>query len=223
LDLSLNNTNRVTLIKQYFRIIALVGIANCLLLLDSEPLLAMKCSAETLSFNEERNASTAIFSGKVLSVNEAGHVYFEVSKVWKGAPLDTMRLITDYCTPNIFQVNNEYLVYAGGKENNLSNRLNSRTKLLTKAGSDLWALGKGKAPTIQNWIPPIESPSASPRSISPELSKLTVEPSPSSDPKQQKSLSSNQKVNLPMVAGIIGGITSIIAFYLLKISRDRSQ
>jgi hypothetical protein len=177
LDLSLANADRVTLIKQCFRVIALVGIANCLLLLDSEPLLAMKCNAETLSFNEERNNSTAIFSAKVLSVNEAGHIYFEVSKVWKGSPIKTIRLVSEYCTPNIFKVNEEYLVYAGGKEKNLSNRLNSRTKLLAKAGSDLRALGNGKAPTIYNWVPPVESPLVSPPSTS-------SEPSASSDPNQ---------------------------------------
>jgi hypothetical protein len=211
--------------KIYYRIIILAISMHCSLALDSKPLLATKCVYKKYStLGEERSQSSAIFAGKVINEeNDLGYVVFQVSKVWKGSPRKIIEISKDNnCNPDIFKINNEYLVYAvtgvdSDNEKYLDNILGSRTRLLAKAGSDLKVLGIGQVPSINNTPTPTKSSSASPTPT-----QQTIKPSSSSNtdaetPLSPKQRSSSESSSLPIIiATITGSVTSIIAFYMLK-------
>jgi hypothetical protein len=102
--------------KKHYRIIILAILMHCSLTLDSKPLLATKCvSSKYSTLSEERSQSSAIFAGKVITNENSklGYVVFQVSKVWKGLPRKIIEIPEDYyCNPDIFKIDNEYLVYA---------------------------------------------------------------------------------------------------------------
>jgi hypothetical protein len=208
--------------KKFYKIIILAILMHCSLALDSKPLLAMKCVSKSLTFSEERGQASAIFAGKVVNEeNKQGYVVFQVSKVWKGSPNKTIEIPTDSCTPNIFKMNNEYLVYAetgidsDGKKY-LSNNLGSRTRLISKAGTDLQALGVGKTPSIEDTPKPTESSSASPTVTKPSLGNDEIQVF-------SKRSSSSQSSSLPIIAAITGAITSSIIFYMLKSRKSKTK
>jgi hypothetical protein len=209
--------------KKHFRIMILAILIHCSLALDNKPLLATKCVYKKYStLGEERSQSSAIFAGKVINEeNDLGYVVFQVSKVWKGSPRKIIEISKDNnCNPDIFKINNEYLVYAvtgvdSDNEKYLDNVLGSRTRLLAKAESDLKVLGIGKVPSINNTPTPTKSSSASPI-------QQTIKPSSSSNTDAETPLSRKQPISsesssLPIIiATITGSVTSIIAFYMLK-------
>jgi hypothetical protein len=97
--------------------------------------------------------ATAVFAGKVTSVEEKGHqkqVTFEVRRSWKGIAGDTVMVTTAShsaaCGFN-FEVQKEYLVYGSKGENAefLSTNICTRTKPLAQARDDLAELGEGTA------------------------------------------------------------------------------
>jgi hypothetical protein len=206
--------------KKHFRIIILATLIHCSLALDNKPLLATKCAYNKYSTLSEE----AIFAGKVINEkNDLGYVVFQVSKVWKGSPRKIIEIPEDNdCNPDIFKINNEYLVYAvtgvdSDNEKYLYNVPGSRTRLLVKAGSDLKVLGIGQVPSIDNTPTPTKSSSASTTPT-----QQTIKPSSSSNtdaetPLSRKQPSSSESSSLPIIiATITGSVTSIIAFYMLK-------
>jgi hypothetical protein len=211
--------------KKYYQTIIIAILIYCSLALDRKPLFAMKCVAKSLPFDEERSQASAIFTGKVINEeNKLGYVVFQVYKVWKGSPSKTIEIPADDCTPNIFKMNNEYLVYAeigvdsDGKKY-LRNNLGSRTRLIAKAGADLDMLGVGKALSMNDTLKQTESSSANPISTKPSLSNNTND---KVLPSSKESISS-QSSFLFMIASMTGGITSVIVFYMLKSSNSKTK
>jgi hypothetical protein len=201
--------------KQYYKIIILVILMYCSLAIYIKPLLAMKCVAKSLTFSEERSQASAIFAGKVINEeNKQGYVVFQVLKVWKGSLYQTIEIPTDSCDPNIFKLNNEYLVYAetgidsDGKKY-LYNDLGSRTRLIAKAGEDLQALGIGQAPSINNTPKAIKS-------SKPSLSNDEIQIS-------TKRASSSQSSSLPIIAAISIAIISSAVYYVLKSRNNKTK
>ena len=104
--------------------------------------------------NEELARSTAVFSGKVISINRSlsGYAYnvtFDVEKIWKGVSEKNIVVSTSISGASCgfgFKEGEKYIVYANG-EKSLSAGLCSRTHLLTQADTDISVLGVGKSPT----------------------------------------------------------------------------
>jgi hypothetical protein len=107
---------------------------------------------------EESTKSTAVFAGKVIGLNmpiglvirstDLVRVTFQVYTVWKGPVHDTLVVTTARGGASCgypFSRDSEYLVYARGTESFLETGICSRTRLLSAAGEDLVALGRGTA------------------------------------------------------------------------------
>jgi hypothetical protein len=101
--------------------------------------------------------STAVFSGKVLKIDEDGDrspltgtsmrkVHFRVDKAWKGIERIMIRVNTEKDTTACgykFSTGNEYLVYTSGERGNLQVSLCSRTqKLIDVSAEELATLGE---------------------------------------------------------------------------------
>ncbi|MGG4443126.1 hypothetical protein [Brevibacillus fortis] len=114
-----------------------------------------------------KDMSAAVFTGKVLQVNERTDwigllpfgdnldrggfdVVFEVQSTWKGVDQQQVLIVTDGLGGACgipFQVGQEYLVYASYWErNDLETNICTRTALKADAGVDLQALGSGTVP-----------------------------------------------------------------------------
>lgn len=104
---------------------------------------------------EELEASSAVFAGKVLSKTGAGYGYrvtFEVSEAWKGVEYSEVDVETGFgggdCGVN-FEIGKSYLVYADASEGVLSANSCGRTTLLSMADADLQVLGEGATNLIE--------------------------------------------------------------------------
>jgi hypothetical protein len=91
------------------------------------------------------NDATAVFAGRVISVDASRSVTFSVSQIWKGEV--SQQLVLNSFSGNScsfkFQVGQDYLVYATGQSNSLGTGLCNRTRQLSAAGEDLATLGIG--------------------------------------------------------------------------------
>jgi len=107
---------------------------------------------------EELAKSTAVFAGKVIGLNmpigrvirstDPVRVTFRVYAVWKGPAHDRLVVTTARGGASCgypFSRGSEYLVYARGTASSLETGICSRTRLLSAAGEDLAALGRGTA------------------------------------------------------------------------------
>lgn len=115
------------------------------------------------SVEDELERSQAVFSGKVLEVNEMNKGYMkkkvllEVAETWKGLSESQVIITTGSGGGDCgyeFQVGEEYLVYAQhssmyGDQEELVSIICDRTTELSTASEDLAVLGEGKAPTKQ--------------------------------------------------------------------------
>ena len=115
------------------------------------------------SVEDELERSQAVFSGKVLEVNEMNKGYMkkrvllEVVETWKGVSESQVIITTGSGGGDCgydFQVGEEYLVYANpssmyGEQEELVSIICDRTTELSTAQEDLAVLGEGKAPTKQ--------------------------------------------------------------------------
>jgi len=115
------------------------------------------------SVEDELERSQAVFSGKVLEVNEMNKGYMkkrvllEVTETWKGISESQVIITTGSGGGDCgyeFQVGEEYLVYAHpssmyGEQEELVSIICDRTTELSTAQEDLAVLGEGKAPTKQ--------------------------------------------------------------------------
>lgn len=105
---------------------------------------------------EAMESSSAVFSGKVRSIDEPKivrssidpvTVTMEVKEVWKGDAEDVVKLKTALSTASCgyhFEVGAEYIVYAYGEDGEYHTGLCTRTAPLSNAEEDLQALGEGK-------------------------------------------------------------------------------
>jgi hypothetical protein len=104
---------------------------------------------------EEFQRQTAVFSGKVVSINKTNEgliwssadpvkITFEVDQAWKGEVGNKLSFYTAMSSASCgyeFMENERYLVYATGENDHLQVGLCSRTKFLITAVEDLQALG----------------------------------------------------------------------------------
>jgi Tissue inhibitor of metalloproteinase len=111
---------------------------------------------------KELQQADAVFSGKVIKVEEGGSgefsansssqvsVTLEVKEIWKGIEENRIVVKTEQHSASCgyeFEKNKEYIVYAQKQGNEWYVSLCSRTTILAEAGEDVKALGKGDPPT----------------------------------------------------------------------------
>nr|WP_304219282.1 hypothetical protein [Fredinandcohnia onubensis] len=143
----------------------LVLVLLFLIFIGLFPRQASACScAYPESVKDELNRKTAVFSGKVIKMEDENkrsyiqssadpiEVLFEVNESWKG--VETSQVIVSAARSSAscgyeFELDKEYIVYAYGENDHLETGLCERTALLSEAGEDLAILGQGKAPTEQ--------------------------------------------------------------------------
>ena len=99
--------------------------------------------------------ATAVFAGEVSAINQTARgfeVSFSVAEVWKGELPQNLVITTgphSAACGYSFEVGQDYLVYAHGRDNNrLGAGLCSRTALLSNAADDLVELGDGALPAF---------------------------------------------------------------------------
>jgi hypothetical protein len=103
------------------------------------------------SVEQELKRSKAVFSGKVIDINNEKNnrkILFEVDEAWKGVS-ETQIILTDEhssCSLNFFE-GESYLVYAYEFQGDLTTNICDRTIDLRSAEEDLATLGKGATPT----------------------------------------------------------------------------
>lgn len=133
--------------------------------------------------------STAVFSGRVLNIDEDGDlspftgtsmrkVDFRVNRAWKGIERIKISVNTENNSAACgyeFSTGNEYLVYAYGEEGDLQVSLCSRTQALVNVSSEeLAALGEPTfLPEYEDW-PPLNLISEYPISFVSALAALAV-------------------------------------------------
>lgn len=111
---------------------------------------ACKC-VEPQSVEKELESSKAVFSGKIVDINNEKNnrkLLFEVRESWKGIS-QTQVILTDElssCSLDFLE-GESYLVYAYDFQGDLTTNICDRTKELSSAGEDLETLGKGSTPT----------------------------------------------------------------------------
>lgn len=143
-----------------------IMLAACFLALGGLHLVlpskAQACScAMPAAVKEELERKTAVFSGKVLRVEQPTakpvmssmdpvKITFQVNTVWKGQVKAEETVYTAMssasCGYDKFAVQKEYIVFAGGTPEHLETNICTRTKSLASAGEELAILGTGSAP-----------------------------------------------------------------------------
>jgi hypothetical protein len=139
--------------------VVLAGLGFVVLLPDC----ASACTCELVDRSQkeivesELSSSEAVFSGEVVDFEKGSSVAapwptetvnLRVSEVWKGPERETLEVSTATQSGTCgypFEEGQEYLVYAYGKQG-LETDLCSRTKPLSKAGTDLALLGNSEEP-----------------------------------------------------------------------------
>lgn len=128
----------------------------------SWPSAASACSCiEPPGIEEELSRSDAVFSGKVISVEDrppfiavpGKTVILQVGKIWKGISQSQVKIATGQGGGDCgydFAVGQEYLVYAVKSDsygtNSLSTIICDRTDVLSQAQDDVAVLGEGQKP-----------------------------------------------------------------------------
>jgi len=112
------------------------------------PAICYPCTCVFPTFEEQWEAATAVFRGKVTQIepNDEGHlrIELEVLRNWKGPEDKTIQVLSAENTAMCgypFETHKEYLVFATGKEK-LQVCLCSRTKQIADAAEDLEQLKK---------------------------------------------------------------------------------
>jgi hypothetical protein len=121
---------------------------------------AYACSCQEGPRDKDFEASAAVFEGQVIAldpgVNAVGHpgqirrVDLKVVRTWKGANTEQVAVFTPISGSECgyaFQVGKSYLIYAiEVKESQLAVSACGRTREISKAGSDIDAMGMGSVP-----------------------------------------------------------------------------
>ncbi len=120
------------------------------------------CSCvEKPSVEKDFSQKTAVFSGKVIKIVNASSrisqsswdskaVLFQVDTVWKGDLPSQVLIYTAISEPSCgypFEINKEYIVYAGGEVEHLTTTICDRTDLLSNATEDINKLENGEQPS----------------------------------------------------------------------------
>jgi len=149
--------------------IVLILIIASFLLVNISTVFGCSCVLPKAS-SEALKEATAVFAGKVVGIDAPSglvissadpvKVTFNVSKVWKGPTYKTLVITTARNGASCgysFKEGEDYVVYAYGKETELSTGLCSRTKLLSNAEEDLKELGYSVAPNSEGVKSPVTS------------------------------------------------------------------
>lgn len=116
----------------------LLAFAFLFLLFGANETFACSCAPRDQTTNADFQQSTAVFTGRVLSVQRKGNaenvtIKLAVQKYWKGKISNEMKITTAKdsaaCGFN-FEVGKDYLVYATENSGKLSTSLCSRTALV---------------------------------------------------------------------------------------------
>jgi len=128
---------------------ALVFLA---ILLALTPSRALACSGVTPSFWDGFTSATAVFTGKIISIDTNGKVTFQVLKSWKGSNDNYVVVANDPLTCGVSFTNtgtDTFLVYAYDYgDGELYTHEFTRTTSLSKAGADIMKLN-----IITNLVP----------------------------------------------------------------------
>ena len=126
----------------------------------SVPVVSACSCAELGSPQEQLAESTAVFAGKAVD-HQPGQYLFEVSEIWKGPDYEQLviKASSESSLCGIqFTLDQEYLIFAYGEDDNLRTGLCSGSRPLVNAGETVQALGEGKFPTISGsnvpYLPP---------------------------------------------------------------------
>jgi hypothetical protein len=131
-------------------------VLAALALLSARPALACKCALP--SVEEGRADASALFEGRVLSIEEksregampVNHVKLAVVRSWKGLDREEQVEVTtntqSAACGYTFAKDTSYLVYARESDGQLDVSLCSRTRPLADAAEDLAILGAGATP-----------------------------------------------------------------------------
>mgnify|MGYP003392938593 CR=1 FL=1 len=141
----------LSILKSIFSVLILLAVFSLSVFVPVQTVHACSCILPRAPA-EEFEDSTAVFSGKVISIENEDFGYkanFEVDRIWKGLSGSTVVISTarDSAACGFgFEEGKEYIVYAHGEGEALSTNLCSRTHLLTENDSDVEALGESTAP-----------------------------------------------------------------------------
>jgi hypothetical protein len=147
-------------LKKTMNLLAFICIG--IFIIGSFPSIASACScAELPSVEEQLERSKAVFSGKVIDIEDSRglngsttkSVLFEVTNTWKGVEQSQIIITTGQddgdCGYN-FKKGEEYLVYANEStmygKNSLVTTICDRTRMLSSSEGDLEILGEGQPP-----------------------------------------------------------------------------
>lgn len=143
----------------------LVALAFMVLLcsLAINPSTSFACSCmQPPPPEEELKRKTAVFSGKVIEIDDTKsnsflqssadpiRVVFEVNRTWKGVNQTQAIVYTARDSASCgfnFTLNEEYIVYAYGEDSSLRTGICDRTNSIDQAADDLEALGEGSNPS----------------------------------------------------------------------------
>ena len=103
--------------------------------------------------------AAAVFSGKVIGLEE-NKVRFKVEKIWKGDPVDEIKMVIqergeggEYVATSCdysYDVGERYVVYAYGTPAELRTYVCSRTRLLKNGDQEMKGLDEIRLPEIRN-------------------------------------------------------------------------
>ncbi len=132
-------------------LLGIFGVAESLAIFSEMPTaFACSCAGSTPP-SEAFGESTAVFAGKVVSIesnNYSKTVHFDVERAWKGVTESAITITTGEGGGDCgygFEEGKEYLVYAYGSES-LTTGICGRTQPVMDAYVDLAALGPGYVP-----------------------------------------------------------------------------
>jgi len=147
--------------KKINLLILMLVLFNSFFMFNPTGVSACSC-ASPQSVETELENKTAVFSGKVIKIQEKStfsfsqssadpvSVLFEVKSIWKGVNQSQVIVSTAMSSASCgfeFVEGNDYLVYAYGEGDQLGTGLCERTTLLQNANKDLKVLGVSNAPT----------------------------------------------------------------------------
>lgn len=139
--------NKIKMPKYIGQIGTTLLITLCLTTSTKHPAYACSCLASP-SPTEAMETSTAVFSGQVISIEDAQWDYkvtFDVDTQWKGETRSTLVIHTAQSSSTCgypFTEGETYLVYAHNQENTLEVSHCGRTTKITQAEDDINALSR---------------------------------------------------------------------------------
>ena len=152
------------ILRELSKLAAVMGLflVSGTILIKSRPAYGCSC-VRPESASIEREASTVVFTGEVVSIapiEEGYFVEFGVSERWKGPEGETIQVKTaanSAACGYAFDIGERYLVYAVGEETDLSVNICGRTAPLDSAAEDIIEFGGVPSETTETPAPGCQS------------------------------------------------------------------